>query len=251
MAAAQRLSNSRWRYAFESTEQYAEFVRQVRDEVQNDIADEDLKVRDSAGKAWTIVNWTRRAVRMSVAADLLSNTLSVCESYGHDTVFSSYLGDSSDLCRPWQNRIYSISGRWSSSFPPLDKALWPTGGLFHPNCRHVIEPYFEGYTQLDTKQPAQSDIIKKKYEQRQQWLRTNRNYEKYRDAGLVKKAAGLDYTKEYNLMRKWQKLRNNTGYDFADVAFGLQVGASGGRLTKPEVAKKAAQVLYTKQIKWE
>lgn len=250
---AQRITNSKWRYAFESTEQYLEFVNGVREEVQDDLADEDLKVRDSVGNAWTIVNWTRRAVRMSVASDLLSNTLGVCDAYGHDLVFSSYLGDSSNLCQPWQNRIYSISGRFSAAHQALDTALWPLGGLFHPNCRHTIEPYFEGETQLDNPNPPESDIIKEKYDQRQEWLKTNRQFERYRDIGLQKKAAGIDYQKEYDLMRKWQKRRNELDYDFEDVAFGLQVGGGGGRLTKPEIKKASeqAKVIYTTQMDWE
>lgn len=240
---AERITNSRWRYAFVNTAQYLAFVNQVRDEVQDELAGEDLKVRDSAGSGWTIVNWTRRAIRMSVASDLLNNTLGVCEAYGHDLVFSSYLGDSSDLCRPYQNRIYSISGRFSAHHAALDSALWPLGGLFHPNCRHTIEPYFEGVTEHDTTKPLNSAIIEQNYKQRQEWLRVNRNFEKYRDIGLQKKAAGIDYTKEYELMRKWQDKRNAIDYDFEDVAFGLQVGGGRGRLTKPKGYTTAAQQL--------
>lgn len=259
--SATRLTNSRWAYAFVSTQQYYDFVKDVRDEVQNDLAGDDLKVLDSAGRAWSIVNWTRRAVRMSVASDLMSNTLNVCEQYGHDLVFSSYVGDSSNLCLPWQNRVYSISGQ-HYHYTFLQQALWPRGGLFHPNCRHTIEPYFEGQTELDNTNPPKIDTIKEKYNKRQEWLKANQNFEKYRDAGKLKQAAGLDYTKEYDLMKKWENRRNAAEYDFTDAAFGLNVGGSGGRLTKPkgskaikvgasELEKAQDQLIYTVETEFD
>jgi len=51
----------------------------------------------------------------------------------------------SDLCEPWQARVYSISGG-HPRYPSLQQAI--DGGLYHSNCKHSQSGYVEGVSKL-------------------------------------------------------------------------------------------------------
>lgn len=174
----------------------------ILDIVGRNIVDSDNIVRDSLGRAWTLKDWASREFKTSIANDLLDNTLNLMKEYEYDLVFVSYLGDSSDLCSDYQNKVYSISGN-SEKYPPLDDALWENGGgLLHPNCRHFIDPYFPGETKLENDTQGKKEINKQK-EIRNNFVNTSKQVEKWEQKLARAKITNIDVKKYEQKVEVW------------------------------------------------
>lgn len=72
----------------------------------------------------------RTRTREATTKGTINSTL----QYGLDLVQVSVHEGPCDICRPFQGKIYSISGA-DQDFPPLKEEP-----PFHPNCRHVLVP---------------------------------------------------------------------------------------------------------------
>jgi hypothetical protein len=80
-----------------------------------------------------------------------------------DLVIVSNHPDECPLCRPYEGKIYSLSGT-SEKYPPLSVAK--QGGLFHPNCGHVATMYVEGYSSNQPKLLGSPTDYQEKQKQR-------------------------------------------------------------------------------------
>lgn len=97
---------------------------------------------DRAGRRWPISTYTEMAVRTAGIRAFNEAYQSQLKSLGVRLYMVPDDGHPCPLCWPWQNRIISDQ--------PDDRP-WVRGtvadaraaGLFHPNCRHVLMPYFE------------------------------------------------------------------------------------------------------------
>jgi len=63
--------------------------------------------------------------------------LITCANYDTDIIQVSSHNTTTEICMPFEGKIFSISGN-DKRFPPLDD-IPP----FHPNCLHNLYPYFE------------------------------------------------------------------------------------------------------------
>ena len=61
--------------------------------------------------------------------------------YGYDLVRVTAHFQACDLCIPWEGQVLSKSGS-HPHYNSLDDAI--RNGLFHPNCKHDLNPYFPG-----------------------------------------------------------------------------------------------------------
>jgi hypothetical protein len=92
-------------------------------------------------------NYSPRAYGQMLSRTLLTQaqvdgTTNQMAMDGHDLgIVSDHFGES-DLCRPWENEILSINGMYPQ-YARLDTAK--AAGLYRPNCRHVFDPYYEGF----------------------------------------------------------------------------------------------------------
>lgn len=84
----------------------------------------EMVARTQTQQAYNQANWNRLQER------------------GNDLVVISVHYPCSDLCEPYQGRVFSISGS-SGQYPSLDSAI--DGGLFHANCKH----HSSGYSHRD------------------------------------------------------------------------------------------------------
>ena len=100
---------------------------------------------DRAGRAWSAESYAEMAVRTSAGRAQVAGTLDRLQDGGRDLVIISDAPQECPACRPWEGRVFSISGR-STKYPPLSSAT----GLFHANCRHVASAYIEGVTRRMT-----------------------------------------------------------------------------------------------------
>lgn len=208
-----------YRQFFPSEEDFEEFVdKAVEYVLRSQIINGINYITDRAGRRWLLEKWTTRALRTAIANDLLENTLKLGEEYDQDLYFSSYLFDSSNLCLNYQNKIYSKKGE---RYPLLSSALWKNGGgLLHPNCRHLIEPYFEGLTDME-ENTIDNEEVKENYYKRQEFLKYQNNYRKYKQKARISKELGLDDTKYRAKAREWQKRKNKLPKPF-DSAYDLK-----------------------------
>lgn len=178
--------------------------------VENMVINADNFIYDSIGRRWTFENWLRRSFRTAIANDLLNNSMNLMNMYNVELCFSSYLGDSSKLCVNYQNRVYTVKEEISSRYSTIESALWRHGGgLIHPNCRHTIEPYFKGITELDESNPLSKGEINKNYKDRQNYLAYDRNYRKYKKNSDLEKFSGINNKKNNMKAKEWRRRRNN------------------------------------------
>ncbi len=100
---------------------------------------------------------------------------------GYDTVLISQYGGCSETCEPYQGKVYiddvftiwngEISGDFGKSnycdkwFMLLSVAI--RGGLFHPNCRHTMGQYIDGFTKIPQPIPAEKIREQRELEEKQ------------------------------------------------------------------------------------
>lgn len=107
---------------------------------------------DRAGRRWPIDTYTDMAVRTAAIRAYNESYQAQLKSLGVQLFTVPDDGHPCPLCWPWQNRVLS-------ELP--DDRPWIKGtvadaraaGLFHPNCRHVLLPYFEDVTMLAQPKP--------------------------------------------------------------------------------------------------
>lgn len=100
---------------------------------------------DKSGKTWDIATYAEMSTRTAMAQAHIQGHINRMVQQERDLVIVSDHPEESDLCRPHEGKVYSISGN-HPTFKPLSWAI--ANGLFHPNCRHTINAYIEGLTEI-------------------------------------------------------------------------------------------------------
>lgn len=203
---------------FVDIDEYKEKLKSIRDYViYTHIVSESNTILDSIGRAYQLHTWTNRAIRTSIANELLDNTLATVDEYGHDLVYSSYLTDSSDLCLNYQNEIFSRTGL-DKKYPPLDPALWRNGGgLIHINCRHRISVYIKGLSELEKEIPLAD--VKKNQKAREEYLRIRNQKNKWVKKQKELNELGIKNKKVDAKAREWRNRLNKFQPKPDDKAF--------------------------------
>lgn len=134
--------------------------------------------KDKAGRQWSLTSYVEMAVRTGAgqaAVDGHTQTLSLA---GVDLVLVSDSPRECPVCRPWEKKILSLSGRVGAIILPsvtggkpvrvdvaasLQKAK--SAGLFHANCSHSLAAYLPGATRV-TKPDSNPDGYDQKQRQR-------------------------------------------------------------------------------------
>lgn len=124
-------------------------------------------------------------------------------------VLCSEYGACSPTCLPWQGRVY-IDDVYGS---PTKKMLSETQyerlsvaigeGLFHPNCRHTLTTWFDGYSEKPKEKRTDKEISENyKAEQKQRGIeREIRKQKRLRDACLTDEAK-KQYDKRIRVLDK-------------------------------------------------
>ena len=135
------------------------------------------------GRRVNIADYVRMVLRTTSTRAALQGKSERFKAQGYDTVLVSSYGMCSKTCLPWQGRAYIndaftdwqgetklengvkfgkslYCGKW---FPLLSSAI--EHGLFHPNCRHSINLYIEGVTNLT--EPMDNSEIERRYKAEQ------------------------------------------------------------------------------------
>lgn len=184
--------------------------------LMDDFANQGITgVTYSNGARHSIDNYSRMVARSSVNKSANQASLNRSAERGYDLVRINQYAGASDLCSPWQGRVYSLSGD-SDKYPFFQEAIFDgETGLFHPNCGHSQSAYIPGVSEpigeLSTDREEQRILQemgeargnKFIYDQRQRQRTIERNIRKYK----YREASSLDKgerDKAKRFVSKWQ-----------------------------------------------
>jgi len=106
-----------------------------------------IALKDRAGKQWELNRYTEMLARTKLTQAHNSGVAGRMDEMGYDLVLITDHYGECELCRPFENVVLSVSGR-NKQYTSLDDAK--AQGLFHPNCRHAMTPYFKRYLDQST-----------------------------------------------------------------------------------------------------
>lgn len=117
--------------------------------------------RDTAGRQWSMPSYAEMAMRTSTSQAMLQGHTDRITELGVDTVIVSNAPEECSICRPFEGKVLSLSGRTTGRLKD-DKTVVASlaeakgRGLYHPNCRHSHSIYLPGITKpvTDTADPA-------------------------------------------------------------------------------------------------
>lgn len=118
--------------------------RQAAQEALNEFASKGVTgFVDKAGRGWRLESYVEMAMRTGTAKAAVAGHTDRLQEAGQDLVIVSDSPRECDLCRPFEGKVLSISGR-DPNHLSVDEAR--AAGLFHPSCTHSVGLYIEGVT---------------------------------------------------------------------------------------------------------
>lgn len=100
---------------------------------------------DRAGRKWQLDSYAEMSTRTAINRAHLEGRAGKLTDNGKDLVIVTDSPDECPLCRPWEGKVLSLSGR-TEGYPRLDDARG--SGLFHPGCTHTFSAYVEGLSRI-------------------------------------------------------------------------------------------------------
>jgi hypothetical protein len=97
--------------------------------------------RDSRGRRWSLSAYAEMAATTSRREAQTMGTLNRLAENGIDLVRVSAHSGSCEICKPYQGKVYSISGT-HPRYPALREAP-----PYHPHCSHVLTGVVEGLSE--------------------------------------------------------------------------------------------------------
>lgn len=113
-----------------------EGLRKVRQQIKGILQEQGLSALiDKSGRNWKLDNYAEMLFRTKVVEARNMGMSNRMVENGYDLVQVSDHQGECELCRPWEGKILSVTGR-TDGYQSLAEA--EAAGLFHPNCRHAI-----------------------------------------------------------------------------------------------------------------
>lgn len=155
--------------------------------------DKMLYFRDSSGARMAPDKLFERMISAAHYNDEKSAFHATMLEFGQDLIRISAHFDCSNLCLPYQGRIFSLSGS-HKRYSPYNPILFSNGGGYrHPNCRHYETAYIEGASDNNLYDGVLSlgkKEIGENYKKRQQKNYYARQSDKYRQQAERARAIG-------------------------------------------------------------
>jgi hypothetical protein len=153
-----------------------------------------------------MASYAEMAARTSASQAMLQGHTDRIQELGVDTVIVSNAPEECKVCRPYEGKVLSLSGRTTGRLKDgktvvasLSEAK--RAGLYHPNCRHSHSIYLPGITKgpgRDTADPA-GDALRQ-----QQRAFERRVRELKRADAVAQEFGGLEATKARATLRAKQ-----------------------------------------------
>jgi len=90
--------------------------------------------KDAANRNWNMKTYAEMVARTTTMEAHLQGTANRLVEQGYDLVKVSSHRGACELCRPWEGKILSITGK-TKGYPTIEEAK--AAGLFHPRCLHA------------------------------------------------------------------------------------------------------------------
>lgn len=105
---------------------------------------------DKSGKSWDLESYTKMATHTAVHRASIEGHVNGLREHGQTLVYVSDHLRECPLCRPWEGKILSTDATFptTSSMAIATLAQAQAAGFMHPYCRHTVNAYFPGITQL-------------------------------------------------------------------------------------------------------
>lgn len=130
---------------------------------------------DVAGRKWNLASYAEMAMRSATSNAMLQGHTDRIQELGVDTVIVSDSPEECRICRPFEGKVLSLSGRTTGRLKDGKTVVASLAeakgkGLYHNNCRHSHSIYLPGITKpiKDTADPK-GDALRQKqraYERR-------------------------------------------------------------------------------------
>ncbi|BCG57478.1 phage minor capsid protein [Paenibacillus sp. URB8-2] len=162
-------------------------------------------IQFAGGRRMNIASYAEMALRTSSQRAVFEGEGAKRRATGIHTVVISAHNNCSELCLPWQGKVYiddvysgGVAGE--GPYPLLSSAM--RAGLFHPNCRHNMSTFVPGQSRLP--QPVDDDeaLANFKDEQKQRYMERQIRRYKRRAAGNVDP---INQAKAEAKVKEWQK----------------------------------------------
>lgn len=95
-------------------------------------------ITDRAGRKWDLKTYSKMVIRTKTTQAYNEGTMFEASEQGIDLAIISAHG-AEDACNRWENVIVSMSGN-NKDYPSYADAR-ATNEIFHPNCRHHMNPF--------------------------------------------------------------------------------------------------------------
>jgi hypothetical protein len=111
--------------------------------------------KDRSGRMWEMGAYAEQSVRTASMNAALQGHVDRVSELGVDTMIVSNAPEECKLCRPFEGRVLSVSGKTTGRLSDgktvvASLAEAKRAGLFHNNCRHSISIYLPGITKAKT-----------------------------------------------------------------------------------------------------
>jgi hypothetical protein len=111
--------------------------------------------RDTAGRNWNMASYAEMAARTATSNAMLQGHTDRIRELGIDTVIVSNAPEECKVCRPYEGKILSLSGRTTGRLKDgktvtASLAQAKSDGLYHNSCRHSHAMYLPGITKTPT-----------------------------------------------------------------------------------------------------
>lgn len=183
----------------------ASSLNQAIDMATGDFLDKGFDcIQFANGRRINIASYAEMALRTSSQRAVFEGEGVRRRAAGNPFVVVSAHSNCSDLCLPWQGKVYIddvYSGGMASDgpYPLLSKAM--AAGLFHPNCRHNMTTFIPGQSRLP--EPVDDEEAQSNYkaEQKQRYMERQVRKYKRRAAGSLDEA---NQAKAEAKVKQWQ-----------------------------------------------
>lgn len=155
---------------------------------------------DKSGRRWDLTSYAEMAVRTSTANASRQGHADKLLANDRDLVIVSDSPEECPLCRPWENKILSLTGR-TDGYPTRLDAI--AAGLFHANCTHRTYLYTPGLTRIPKTTAKDKAKSAQMYEDRQEQRRLERgirHWKRRRAAAITPQQEALAKAK----VAQWQ-----------------------------------------------
>lgn len=172
--------------------------QQAKQKALNMLADQGVAhFVDRANRHWDADAYVEMGIRTGTANAARAGFIDSMIARGKDLVYPSAHRGCCPKCAPWEGVVLSISGD-DPNHPSLQDAI--DSGLFHPNCKHRLLEYIEGYSKLISYNSPENDQLYKDMQRQRTMERYVRQWKRREITALTaqEKARAKSYT------QKWQ-----------------------------------------------